>query len=264
MSSLEAGSQFVSAAAGGANGTLPICRGSSTNAQRHGLRGRVEAATFWIRSLVDVGDICRFDREREALGLFDVQSRDATPRYEQLKRLLDLALAAVGVVVTAPLWALVALAICFESRGPILFRQQRVGRNGRRFKMYKFRSMHADAPPYEFSPNSARDARITRVGRLLRRSSLDELPQLINVLKGEMSLVGPRPEMPFVVEQNSAAHEQRLRVQPGMTGLWQLSPARAARIHENLQYDHYYVQNRSLAMDLAILLYTPVFLMRGI
>ncbi len=130
--------------------------------------------------------------------------------------------------------------------------------------MYKFRSMLPDAPQYATSPDNSEDKRITRVGRILRSASLDELPQLFNVLKGEMSLVGPRPEMPFLVAENRAAHAQRLRAVPGMTGLWQLSPARAARIHENPHFDNYYVHNRTLSMDLAILLYTPVFLMRGI
>ena len=124
--------------------------------------------------------------------------------------------------------------------------------------------MYAGAPQYAVSPDDRTDPRITRMGRLLRRTNIDELPQLLNVVKGEMSLVGPRPEMPFLVEQHEAVHRLRLEVTPGMTGLWQLSPARAARIHENPHYDQYYIQRRSFCMDLAILFYTPLSFFRGI
>ena len=99
---------------------------------------------------------------------------------------------------------------------------------------------------------------------MLRRTSLDELPQLFNVLAGSMSLVGPRPEMPFIVEQYNDTHRQRLQVKPGLTGLWQLSGDRAFRIHENIEYDLYYIQRRNFFMDLAIVLHTVVFAMRGI
>jgi lipopolysaccharide/colanic/teichoic acid biosynthesis glycosyltransferase len=108
------------------------------------------------------------------------------------------------------------------------------------------------------------DERITRVGRLLRKVSLDELPQLINVLAGDMSLVGPRPEMPFLVDQYNSFQRQRLEVIPGITGLWQLSADRAFHIHENIQYDMYYIRNRGFFLDLAILLHTVIFAVRGI
>jgi lipopolysaccharide/colanic/teichoic acid biosynthesis glycosyltransferase len=124
--------------------------------------------------------------------------------------------------------------------------------------------MLVDAPAYSYSPKESQDPRITRIGRYLRKSSLDELPQLFNVIKGEMSLVGPRPEMPFIVEQYGPREEQRLDVVPGITGLWQLSADRAFLIHENLQYDLYYIRNRGFFMDLAILLHTAVFAMRGV
>jgi len=123
--------------------------------------------------------------------------------------------------------------------------------------------MHANAPIFGFHPTTWEDPRITRVGRWLRRTSLDELPQLINVIKGEMSLVGPRPEMPFIVDQYSRWHRQRLEVIPGITGLWQLSADRRYLIHENIQYDLYYIRNRNFFMDAAILLHTVVFAMKG-
>ena len=122
--------------------------------------------------------------------------------------------------------------------------------------------MHnTQASPYDFSSRQADDSPITRVGTILRRTSLDELPQLLNVLQGSMSLVGPRPEMPFIVDQYTERHKQRLQVKPGLTGLWQLSGDHL--IHENVEYDLYYIQHRNLFMDLAILLYTLIFAMRG-
>jgi len=184
--------------------------------------------------------------------------------YEMLKRLLDYTGSLALLILGAPLLALIGCAIKLDSPGPLLFTQQRVGKNGRRFTIYKFRTMHVSAPPYALSPISPTDPRITRVGRFLRRTSLDEVPQLLNVLRGEMSLVGPRPEMPFVVEQYGARDRQRLQVKPGLTGLWQLSGDRAFLIHENLEYDLYYMQNRNLFMDLAILLHTAIFATRGI
>ena len=139
-----------------------------------------------------------------------------------------------------------------------------MGLNGRRFRMFKFRTMYTDAPTYAYSPKKSDDLRITRLGRLLRRTSLDELPQLLNVLMGSMSLVGPRPEMPFIVETYTERHSQRLQVKPGITGLWQLSGDRSYLIHENIEYDLYYIQHRNFFMDLAILLHTTIFAMRGI
>jgi len=184
--------------------------------------------------------------------------------YEVLKRSLDFAGSLALLVVGAPLLIMIGCAIKVDSSGPLLFTQKRVGKNGKHFTIYKFRTMHVNALPYELSPSSPSDPRITRVGRFLRRTSLDEIPQLLNVLKGEMSLVGPRPEMPFIVERYSARDCQRLQVKPGLTGLWQLSGDRAFLIHENLEYDLYYMQNRNLFMDLAILLHTAIFAMRGI
>jgi len=124
--------------------------------------------------------------------------------------------------------------------------------------------MRVETPTYALHPTGTDDPRVTRIGRWLRRSSLDELPQLINVLKGEMSLVGPRPEMPFIVERYNDLHRQRLQVIPGLTGLWQLSADRSFQIHENIQYDLYYIRHRSFFMDLAILLHTAVFAMKGV
>ncbi len=184
--------------------------------------------------------------------------------YELMKRVCDFAGSLALLVLGAPLFAILAVLIKLDSSGPVLFEQERVGQNGKLFKMFKFRTMRLSAAPYDYSPCAPEDPRITRVGRFLRRTSLDELPQLVNVLQGKMSLVGPRPEMPFIVEQYSDGHRQRLQVKPGLTGLWQLSGDRAFLIHENVEYDLYYIQHRNFFMDLAILLHTSIFAMRGI
>src|SRR5208282_2035625 len=168
------------------------------------------------------------------------------------------------LIAGSPLFLLLTILIKLDSKGPALFRQERVGLNGRRFRMFKFRTMYRDAPAYAHSPKESDDLRITRLGRFLRRTSLDELPQLLNVVLGNMSLVGPRPEMPFIVETYNERHSQRLHVKPGITGLWQLSGDRNYLIHENIEYDLYYIKNRNFFMDFAILLHTCIFAMRGI
>ena len=162
------------------------------------------------------------------------------------------------------MFLLIAILIRLESDGPAIFCQERVGSRGRRFRMFKFRTMYADVAVYACSPRAPDDPRITPLGRFLRRTSLDELPQLINVLMDDMSLVGPRPEMPFIVAQYTDQHRQRLQVKPGITGLWQLSGDRAYLIHENIEYDLYYIQHRNFFLDLAILVHTTIFAMRGI
>jgi exopolysaccharide biosynthesis polyprenyl glycosylphosphotransferase len=184
--------------------------------------------------------------------------------YATTKRIFDFCAAFVLLVLTAPLWAALAMYIRCDSKGPVFFRQMRIGREGRPFELYKFRTMRVDVPKYGLHPTEADDPRVTRAGTWLRRTSLDELPQLINVMKGEMSLVGPGPEMPFIVERYNARQRRRLQVTPGLTGLWQLSADRSFLIHENIQYDIYYIRDRNFFMDLAILLHTAVFAMKGV
>jgi exopolysaccharide biosynthesis polyprenyl glycosylphosphotransferase len=169
------------------------------------------------------------------------------------KRAFDLAVSGLLLILFSPLFLAVAIAIRLASPGPVFFVQQRAGRFGLNFGMVKFRSMHISAPAYAEKPGSAVDPRIFPLGRLLRKTSMDELPQLWNVFKGEMSLVGPRPEMPQVVEKYNAVHRERFAVLPGMTGLWQVSADRNLPIHENVDYDLYYVYNQSLLLDLVIL-----------
>ena len=180
----------------------------------------------------------------------------ARPVYSFLKRSFDLLLAIMGVALGIALFPIIALAIRLESRGPIFFTQFRMGLRNSTFRMIKFRTMYLDKCGDEVTPKDSGDMRVTRVGKFLRKTSLDELPQMINVLRGEMSLVGPRPEMPFIVEAYDDLQIQRLSVRPGITGLWQVSDKRKAPIHENVDYDLYYIQNQSLFLDLTIAVMT--------
>jgi exopolysaccharide biosynthesis polyprenyl glycosylphosphotransferase len=192
------------------------------------------------------------------------EAAQARGGYEAVKRFVDLALALSLLVLLSPLFVVIGALILFTSSGPVFFVHERVGPNGKRFKMLKFRTMHVDASPYAFCPKERDDPRVTNVGQFLRKTSFDELPQLVNVILGNMSLVGPRPEMPFIVEEYNSLERQRLVVKPGITGLWQLSADRKSLIHENLEYDLYYIRNRNFFMDMAILFHTAIFAMRGI
>ncbi len=176
--------------------------------------------------------------------------------YKVTKRLMDICVSMICILIGLPLWVIIMLLIRLDSKGAALFKQNRVGRFGRIFEMYKFRTMYKNTNKYAYAPQKNSDRRITRIGRLLRKFSLDELPQLINVLKGEMSLVGPRPEMPFIVEKYKYWQKKRLDVKPGVTGLWQIIGRKDLPLHENLQYDFYYIRNQSLVTDTVILIKT--------
>jgi exopolysaccharide biosynthesis polyprenyl glycosylphosphotransferase len=203
-----------------------------------------------IETLDSIPLICRAERR---LGL---PSRLA-------KRALDVVLAVIALVLSAPLFVVAALLIKRDTPGPVFFRQVRIGKDGQPFRMYKFRTMYVHMSGDAITPSDERDPRITPVGRVLRRYSLDEIPQIVNVLKGEMSMVGPRPEMPFIVEQYGPLERERLRAKPGITGLWQISYARKEAIHQNLDYDIYYVENRSLLLDLVIIFLTFFAIVKG-
>ena len=184
--------------------------------------------------------------------------------YKIVKRALDIFLVFTSFLLTLPFWIFIPLLIKKDSPGPVLFRQKRIGLNGKPFLLYKFRSMFVDSPPYAHCPTSATDPRITSVGRWLRRTSIDELPQIINILRGEMSMVGPRPEMPFIVNEYNTIEKNRLIVKPGLTGLWQVSPYRDSEISHNLEYDFYYIENQGFVLDFVILIMTIFFAIRGI
>jgi sugar transferase (PEP-CTERM system associated) len=185
------------------------------------------------------------------------------------KRLLDVLVAAAGLIVALPLMLLVALAVRLDSPGPVFFRQERVGRGGRQLTVWKFRSMRTDAEAGGARWAVEGDPRITRVGRFIRKTRLDELPQLWNVLVGDMSLVGPRPERQMFVEQLKEQcpwYEQRLVVRPGLTGWAQVKAPYASTFEESiekLKFDLYYIKNLSLFLDISILLSTARIVLLG-
>ena len=215
------------------------------------------------------GHSCRSDRGRRhrppwELAMPGRSVHSAESLVSLGRRVIDILGATATLLVFAPVFVIVAALIKIDSRGPIFFRHVRVGRHARHFDMWKFRTMQAETDRYQRSPKSDNDPRLTRVGRILRRTSIDELPQLINVLAGDMSLVGPRPEMPFLAAKHNALAGSRVRVKPGVTGLWQISPARAFPIHENIEYDLFYIDHQSLFLDCAILLRTLTAVVRGV
>jgi exopolysaccharide biosynthesis polyprenyl glycosylphosphotransferase len=191
-----------------------------------------------------------------------------------VKRVFDVVVASLLVVITSPVMAAIAVAIKLDSPGPAIFSQWRVGENGRLFRMYKFRTMVDGADKQidtviqktedgKHNHKHPNDPRITRLGQILRRSSLDELPQFINVIKGDMSLVGPRPELPFVVEQYEPWQRRRLSVPPGITGWWQISGRSERPMHLHTEDDLYYIKNYSLLLDLQILWKTVEVVIKG-
>ena len=208
------------------------------------------------------------------LPLISVRAPVITGFDRFVKRVFDLVLAGLALVLMAPVLAVLALAVYLDGGRPIVFAQRRVGETGRMFTMYKLRTMVPDAESRQEAAlqdgaavsavyKPLNDPRVTRVGRFLRRTSLDELPQLWNVLRGEMSLVGPRPELPWVVERYESWQRQRLAVLPGITGWWQVSGRGELPLHENVEYDLYYIQNYSPLLDLTILLRTLWVVARG-
>lgn len=197
---------------------------------------------------------------------------EGAPRL--IKRSFDLVISSLLLLPGLPLMGLIALLIRLDSPGPALLRQERVGENGRQFRMLKFRTMRftsnagedpADGPPDRAPLVHKRrdDPRVTKVGRSLRRFSLDELPQLLNVMKAEMSLVGPRPEMPMLVDRYAAWQRKRFAVPQGITGWWQINGRSDKPMHLNTEDDLYYVYNYSLWLDIWIMLRTPIAVLRG-
>ena len=196
-----------------------------------------------------------------------------SPLARAVKRMFDIALSSLGLVVVLPLFPLIALAIRLDSRGPIFFRPRIIGWQGREFSAYKFRSMRADAfemllqnaemlKQYQKNLKLVHDPRVTRVGRFLRRTSLDELPQLINVLRGEMSLVGPRMLAELELEKFGKNRARILSVRPGMAGLWVASGRQSVSFERRLQLELEYVNHWSLWLDLKCLVKTFVIAAR--
>lgn len=187
--------------------------------------------------------------------------------YFVVKRLADIFLSVLGIIFLSPIMLITAIAIKIESEGPVIFSQQRVGKNGKLFKMYKFRSMIADAeklkeklmdqnemsgPMFKMTD----DPRITRVGKIIRKTSIDELPQLFNVIKGDMSLVGPRPNLPSEVEQFSDYHKLKLLAKPGLTCYWQVMGRNSIGFEEWMELDIKYIEERSIWVDIKLIFKT--------
>jgi exopolysaccharide biosynthesis polyprenyl glycosylphosphotransferase len=224
-----------------------------------------------IKVVPDFFDLVYLRSSVEELGgmpLIGLKEPVIPPYARAAKRVLDVFVSSLALILSSPVVAVVALMIKLDSPGPIIFRQQRVGEGGRLFWMYKFRTMVADAEKRE-SELMARsgngqivfqkrpdDPRLTRLGRLLRRFSLDEIPQFVNVLKGDMSLVGPRPELPLIVDSYAPWQRKRFAVPPGMTGWWQVHSRSQQPLHLRTEDDLYYIQNYSLLLDVRILCQT--------
>lgn len=229
--------------------------------ERRNLRARIVPDLFQMSlTQVNVEDL-------GGVPLIGVRTVSISKGALLVKRIMDVTVSAVGLVLCAPLFLVIALAIRLDSPGSVIFRQTRVGLRGRRFEMYKFRSMRMGAEEQQdmlADLNEVNgpifkirdDPRLTRVGRILRRLSLDELPQLVNVLRGEMSLVGPRPPVPAEVEKYQEWHKKRLEAPPGMTGLWQVSGRSRLSFDEMVLLDIYYIENWSLWLDFKILMRT--------
>jgi exopolysaccharide biosynthesis polyprenyl glycosylphosphotransferase len=227
----------------------------------------VQTVPVNIRVLPDYYSLAVFRATVEDFGglpLINLREPALNPYQRLMKRVLDLTLGSIMMVLGAPVMALVAIAIKIDSPGPALFKQKRVGENGKLFEMFKFRSMDVDAEQRQDQViqetddgrvihKQQDDPRITRVGRFIRATSLDELPQLLNVLKGEMSLVGPRPELPWLAERYELWQRKRFAVPQGMTGWWQVNGRSGKLMHEHTEEDLFYIQNYSLLLDLRIL-----------
>jgi len=228
---------------------------------------RLQTLPVNIRLIPDYFDMAFLRVSIENFGgmpLLSLKEPVLDPFQRVVKRVFDVALTLLLLVPALPLMGLIALAVRRDSPGPILFRQTRVGEGGRLFTMLKFRTMHdgAEALQDAVSAQSADghilykhedDPRVTRVGRWLRRTSLDELPQLFNILRGEMSLVGPRPEMPWLVEKYEPWQRKRFEVPQGLTGWWQVNGRSDKPMHLSTEDDLYYIQNYSILLDIIIL-----------
>ena len=212
-----------------------------------------------------------------------IRRTEKTRLYQYIKYILDIAIALPLIVLFGPLMLIIAAGIRFSSPGPVFYRQTRIGKNGKQFVMLKFRSMQVKNNPdlhrehvqklirENLSPSSTdtpslkllKDPRITGLGKYLRKFGIDELPQFINVLRGEMSIVGPRPSLPYEYELYTEWHKQRLAVLPGITGLWQVTAHNTVSFDEMVQIDLNYIRTMSLWLDLKIMLLTPIEMVRG-
>ncbi len=230
-----------------------------------------------IRVIPNYSDLALWrDSYSDFFGIPTIELRgSAISEYQRLiKRIFDLIIGGIATLILLPVMGIVSIAIKLDSRGPIIFRQQRVGENGRLFTMYKFRSMLVDAEKLQDQINEIdekgriihkkpNDPRVTRIGKFIRHYSLDELPQLFNVLKGDMSLVGPRPELPWLVEKYEPWQRKRFSVPQGITGWWQVNGRSERPMHLSTEDDLYYIEKYSFWLDIYILFKTFWVVLKG-
>lgn len=209
----------------------------------------------------------QYDELQEKINYEATNNYERGYAYNFVKRLIDVVCSLVGIVILSPVMIIVAIAIKINSKGPAIFAQERIGKNGRRFKMYKFRSMVVNAEKLLYKLKSKNemsgpmfkmkeDPRVTSVGKFIRKTSIDELPQLFNVLKGEMSLVGPRPNLPAEVAKFNAWQKQKLLVKPGLTCYWQVMGRSDIGFEEWMKLDVKYIRERSIILDLKLIFKT--------
>ncbi|MDP4288372.1 MAG: sugar transferase, partial [Bacteroidota bacterium] len=250
-----------------------IALGTNEHDKLIDLISRASHSNVGLKIVPDLYDIVSGQaRTREIYGfpLIDINPVLLSPWEESAKRMLDVSVSALILAVGTPVWLLIAASIRLSSSGPIIYTQERLGKDGRRFHIFKFRSMYLDAESGGPQWASKNDPRVTPLGRFLRKSHLDEVPQLWNVLKGDMSLVGPRPEREFFVKQllrEVPYYERRQKVRPGVTGLYQTAVHKYDEniedVKQKVKYDLMYIESMSFRLDVKILLRTVYMMMRG-
>ncbi|MCX6639833.1 MAG: exopolysaccharide biosynthesis polyprenyl glycosylphosphotransferase [bacterium] len=219
----------------------------------------LENADVSVKMISDLYDIVTSQTVIDGIAdipMIEIHKQRFRRLQDLVKVSMDYLLGTFFLVISLPFWVVIGSIICLESHGPIIIRSQRVGIKSKLFEIFKFRTLYRDVESEDQSPTESNDPRITKFGRFLRRTSLDEWPQLLNILLNQMSLVGPRPEIPKIVEKYKEWQRLRLEVKPGITGLWQIMGRRDLFLHQNLEYDFYYIKNRSLLLDLIILMRT--------
>jgi exopolysaccharide biosynthesis polyprenyl glycosylphosphotransferase len=233
------------------------------------IMGLLERNPVNIRIAPDYSELAYFNARPEdfnGITLISLRESILTPAQRIVKRLFDIVFASLMILFTLPLWGVIAIAIRRDSPGPIIFRQQRIGMHGRRFTIYKFRTMYVNADRVidtaEFRKMED-DPRVTRVGHLLRRTSLDELPQFINILKGDMSVVGPRPEVIWLASDYEWWQRKRYEVPQGLTGWWQVNGRSDKPMRFHIEEDLYYVRHYSLWLDMQIIAKTVISVFTG-
>lgn len=221
------------------------------------------------------GNIISAESAVRVIAPIAAQPKQGMNRAERIvKRLMDIILATIALLLIAPVLIAVALLIKMESRGPVLFKQRRVGQGGKLFHIYKFRSMVVNAEALQSTVNTTTadgktlhkhkdDSRVTRIGKFLRKTSVDELPQLFNILLGDMSIVGPRPELPWLVEQYETWQRERFLVPQGLTGWWQVTGRSEKPCHLSTEDDLHYIHHYSLWLDIKIMLMTIPAALKG-